>query len=522
MIDAETSSRATVRRFRIAAGWFAFGTAVMVVSIALAALARHELRQQLAGDTAMDLAALDRGESRLAWPLRTPRDVIAGRAFGTDDFRFDDHGMHLRSTGEPVEIGVVVRGVLDLQRYPMLHADVRAATALSIIVRESLDAPICEGMLRDATVLLGGGDLTALGWRCEGQPANAPTRAAMLRLRVQAPAGIEVGVRDVALHPRVAIDIGSVIPHSMVATADTTAATALARRLSSHDDVFPAWTLGVGDARVERVLATRDAIRSVEPAALVVMDGDWSGVVAHSRESTARPRASTPVAVWTGVAVCVIALLALRLRPPRSTRLRATGELVGVLAVPLAFVLGSGLGDDVGTPWWVALGATLIFAASLLFGEAPPPLVAGGARRKGWLVAGASVLGTLALALALRDTSHAPAWPSPARIARYLAWASVQQVLICVIVSTLAERMLRSALPALLLAATSFALLHTPNAMLMQLTFAGGLIWVWNWQRHRALLANIVAHAASGLLLAATLPIDWLRSAEVGARYFLF
>jgi hypothetical protein len=48
------------------------------------------------------------------------------------------------------------------------------------------------------------------------------------------------------------------------------------------------------------------------------------------------------------------------------------------------------------------------------------------------------------------------------------------------------------------------------------------LLWVWNWQRHRALLANIVAHATSGLLLAAALPADWLRSAEVGARYFLF
>ncbi|MFZ1392350.1 MAG: CPBP family glutamic-type intramembrane protease, partial [Dokdonella sp.] len=101
------------------------------------------------------------------------------------------------------------------------------------------------------------------------------------------------------------------------------------------------------------------------------------------------------------------------------------------------------------------------------------------------------------------------------------AWAAAQQFLICVIVAGRLEKLIGSQPWALLIAALTFALLHTPNAMLMQLTFIGALIWIWNWQRHRALLANIIAHTASGLLLTANLPPHWLHSAEISARYFL-
>ena len=112
--------------------------------------------------------------------------------------------------------------------------------------------------------------------------------------------------------------------------------------------------------------------------------------------------------------------------------------------------------------------------------------------------------------------------PEPSRILHYAAWAAIQQFLICVIVAERIERVLGSArsgacsVPPLV-----FSLLHTPNAMLMQLTFVAGLIWIWNWQRHRALLANMVAHAVCGLLLTLSLPKEWLHSAEVSARFFL-
>jgi hypothetical protein len=518
-------ARGLRERLGAARAGLAFGAFALLVSVALGALARHETRHQLAGEASLALAALARGDSIHEWALRTPNDVIAGRAFGTDAIRFDDQGLHVRSNGAPIEVGMVVRGTLDLVRHPLLHADLRAMppALLSIVVRETLEAPICEGARgevahdHDGLVI----DLAALQWTCAGQPATPPSRAAMLRFRLQLPADAEATLRDVALRPSAPIDIARIAPRAIVAAADARAVMDAAARDSSAADVFPVWTLTFDDLRVEQVLAARDAVRRVVPGALVVIADDWARVVARAAESPPAARASTMVA-WTGTGLLVAGLLVLRLRPPRSTRVRATVELVGVLAAPLIFVLGSGFGDDIGAVWWVALGATLAFAASLMVGEAPPPLVAGGARRRGWLVAAASVLGALALALILRDADHVLAWPTPARVARYVAWATVQQVLISVVVSALAERALHSSRAALLVAATAFALLHSPNAMLMQLTFVGGLLWVWNWQRHRALLANIVAHATSGLLLAAALPADWLRSAEVGARYFLF
>jgi hypothetical protein len=127
----------------------------------------------------------------------------------------------------------------------------------------------------------------------------------------------------------------------------------------------------------------------------------------------------------------------------------------------------------------------------------------------------------MALVLSIKDAHLARTLPDLSRILHYVVWAAIQQFLVCVIVADRIERITGSSRMALLGAALIFSLLHTPNAMLMQLTFVGGLIWIWNWQRHRALLANIVAHAACGLLLASSLPKTWLHSAEVSARFFL-
>ena len=106
-------------------------------------------------------------------------------------------------------------------------------------------------------------------------------------------------------------------------------------------------------------------------------------------------------------------------------------------------------------------------------------------------------------------------------LVRYLAWAALQQYLICVV---LADRLSLVGLPPRWIAfaaALVFALLHTPNAALMLATFAGGLIWSATWVRHRALLPIVAAHVASATILLACLPPEILRSAEVSARFFL-
>ena len=103
---------------------------------------------------------------------------------------------------------------------------------------------------------------------------------------------------------------------------------------------------------------------------------------------------------------------------------------------------------------------------------------------------------------------------------RYLAWALIQQYLICVVVTA---RWRQAGLPpfvAIWLGATTFALMHTPNASLMLATFFGGLCWCALYLRERALLPLAFSHAASALVLITLLPSSWLYSAEVSARFF--
>ena len=66
-----------------------------------------------------------------------------------------------------------------------------------------------------------------------------------------------------------------------------------------------------------------------------------------------------------------------------------------------------------------------------------------------------------------------------------------------------------------------FALMHAPNFALMLFTLAGGSIWAWLGQRHRALLPLAASHAVLGVWLMHVAPSWLLRSAEVGGRFLM-
>nr|WP_255436733.1 CPBP family glutamic-type intramembrane protease [Rhodanobacter sp. PCA2] len=74
---------------------------------------------------------------------------------------------------------------------------------------------------------------------------------------------------------------------------------------------------------------------------------------------------------------------------------------------------------------------------------------------------------------------------------------------------------------AVLLCALVFALMHTPNGVLMQLCLLAELWWAWCFRRSRALLPVAAAHAACALVVEASLAGGLLRSLEVSARFFL-
>jgi membrane protease YdiL (CAAX protease family) len=81
------------------------------------------------------------------------------------------------------------------------------------------------------------------------------------------------------------------------------------------------------------------------------------------------------------------------------------------------------------------------------------------------------------------------------------------------------KRRLRLAIVA---TAAIFSCAHAPNPMLMTLTFTGGVIWSWVYQRAPNLLAVAISHALISLMLMTSLPPWLLPSMSVGYKHFLY
>ena len=492
-------------------------------------LARNQLRQHLVASASATLGALTHADSPHQWSARTADDLIAGRAFGTTDAQFVEDGFQLRSRGNEIQVGLVLAAAMDLARFPLLDIDLRSDSpaALGLIVAESLEAPTCMS----ATTPVARGEslltinLRSIEWQCQGSASAPPRRAAMLRLHLELPADASVTLRHVRARTQTHLDAPALPNLALPLLPEPRDGVEFDRMLSRIAEnagqmTWPILQLPL-DARVEQSLWARDRVRDAIADAVVVPAGDFQAVVEGAQAWRAPdPRAATPAATWLWLGGYIALLLALRLKPPLDQRLRAALELLAATVVPLIVVIGGFIGDNISPLVLGASIATIVFALSLLIGDAPAEPSARTMKR-GWWVALATVILAVALILELAHGQLPQQLPGLAQMARYLAWAAVQQFLICVIVAERIERITASSRIALLGAALIFALLHTPNGMLMQLGFVAGLVWIWNWQRHRALLANIVAHACSGLLLADSLPPQWLHSAEVSARYFL-
>jgi membrane protease YdiL (CAAX protease family) len=75
---------------------------------------------------------------------------------------------------------------------------------------------------------------------------------------------------------------------------------------------------------------------------------------------------------------------------------------------------------------------------------------------------------------------------------------------------------------AILLNAAIFSSVHAPNPSLMILTFAGGLMWSWVYERAPNLPAIALSHAVVSLTLMSSLPPWLLPSMRVGYKYFFY
>lgn len=529
---AEPATGASPRRAARVVGALAVLATLLLASVAFEAIAQAQARRHLIDTAARLLRVLDDGDTPYRWPLRARHDLVAGRAFDAAEQAIGADGLHLRLGDDAIEVGLPLAHPVDLRRFGQLGFDAEstAPVRLELIAGRSLDSTTTPCRAEAGELAAGTSapriDLRRLGWRCDDRAASVPV-AAWFRLHLAAPADTRLTLREVRLDPDAALRASApaalVTPHVLPSTAQGDAfAQALEEAVASAPiDGLVAFQLAPGT--VERQLDARDRIQLCLPDSLVLPPVDAGAdaradVVQRSRLSDA-PAKRPAWLGWLFVLAYALALTALRRRPPARERPRAALELLAALVVPLWLVGGGHFtrNADAVTLGIIAVG--LLYALSFI-GELRGSLRHGALDPRGWLVAA----GCVALAAALvwhHAGGGTPPMPTPERTLRYVGWAAVQQILLCVVISERAARLFRSRAAAIAIAAIAFGLLHTPNAALMQYTLFGGAIWAWNWQRHRALPANVVAHAACGLLLAYGLPPAVLHSAEVGARFFL-
>lgn len=437
------------------------------------------------------------------WPLTKPEDIIAGRVFGNATTRFDESGLHITSRGAAVELGLRLAEPLDLDRYGLIELAVQADPAVrlqwSAYFQDSASPCrsepqlIVDGILRS--------QLSRIGWGCQVPPRPS---ALSLRLVVDGPAGAAFTVRNAQILPMgialppVRQDVPDVTKSSEIVVA-ATRLLALPHNIQLVAAVPLGWLDAAG-------LARRAELRDLVPA---VVTATVPNLHVNQRVQSTSPNATT-------LSLFGVLLLIWRW-PPQPIKWRIPAQIAAALLMPLWLSVGLRLG----TPFsWIDhtfIAASLLYLALRLIERAPRWHWIGGP--SAWAIPAASIVVAIALALLLHGSSEI-ILPDAMTGLRYVGWAGIQQLILSRLVADRLSALGWSVPWVSLFAATAFALLHAPNQSLMLMTLIGGLLWMWNWQRHRALLPNVFAHALCGLVASAAIDPSWLWSAEIGSRFF--
>lgn len=99
-------------------------------------------------------------------------------------------------------------------------------------------------------------------------------------------------------------------------------------------------------------------------------------------------------------------------------------------------------------------------------------------------------------------------------------WGFLQQYVLQSFINRRAQILSGRGTASILLTTLIFSGLHFPNPWLMVVTFLGGLVWAFVYQRQPNLFALAVSHSLMTWVLVSTLPPSALNHLRIGFKYF--